>query len=203
PSKGTYFGPFASVKGMKNVLELIRTLFTIRTCKLDLSPEKIGEGRYKVCLEYHIGNCLGPCEGLQTEKDYLKDIEQAKNILKGNLGIAKAFFKTRMQEAAEAMAYELAHKYKEKLDLLEKYQAKSLVTSPAVTNLDVFSVVTDEKHAYVNYLKIKHGAIHLTKTVELRKKLDEPEADLLVTAIVRLRDQFQSESTEIITNIAP
>ena len=203
PSKGTYFGPFASVKGMKNVLELIRTLFTIRTCKLDLSPEKIAEGRYKVCLEYHIGNCLGPCEGLQTEKDYLKDIEQAKNILKGNLGIAKAFFKTRMQEAAEAMAYELAHKYKEKLDLLEKYQAKSLVTSPAVTNLDVFSVVTDEKHAYVNYLKIKHGAIHLTKTVELRKKLDEPEADLLVTAIVRLRDQFQSTSTEIITNVAP
>src|SRR5690606_28554835 len=95
------------------------------------------------------------------------------------------------------------HKYKEKLDLLEKYQAKSLVTSPAVTNLDVFSVVTDEKHAYVNYLKIKHGAIHLTKTVELRKKLDEPEADLLVTAIVRLRDQFQSNTTEIITNVAP
>ena len=203
PSRGTYFGPFASVKAMKNVLELIRTLFTIRTCKLDLSPAKIAEGRYKVCLEYHIGNCLGPCEGLHAESDYLKDIEQAKNILKGNLGIAKAFFKARMQEAAEAMAFELAHKYKEKLDLLEKYQAKSLVTSPAVTNLDIFSIVTDEKHAYVNYLKIKHGAIHLTKTVELRKKLDESDAELLVTAIVRLRDQFQSESTEIITNIAP
>lgn len=203
PSKGTYFGPFASVKAMKNVLELIRTLFTIRTCKLDLSPEKIAEGRYKVCLEYHIGNCLGPCEGNQAEKDYLRDIEQAKNILKGNLGIAKAFFKRRMQEAAEAMAYELAHKYKEKLELLEKYQAKSLVTNPTVTNLDVFSIVTDEKHAYVNYLKIKHGAIHLTKTVELRKKLDESEAELLVTAIVRLRDQFQSTSTEIITNTAP
>lgn len=203
PSKGTYFGPFASVKAMKNVLELIRTLFTIRTCKLDLSPNKIAEGRYRVCLEYHIGNCLGPCEGYQQEMDYLKDIEQAKNILKGNLGVAKAFFKARMQEAATSMAFELAHKYKEKLELLEKYQAKSLVTSPAVTSLDIFSVVTDEKHAYVNYLKIKHGAIHLTKTVELKKRLDESDAELLITAIVRLRDQFQSESTEIITNIAP
>lgn len=203
PSRGTYFGPFASVKAMKNVLELIRTLFTIRTCKLDLSPNKIAEGRYKVCLEFHIGNCLGPCEGRQSEKDYLKDIEQAKNILKGNLGIAKAYFKATMQEAAEAMAYELAQRYKEKLELLEKYQAKSLVTSPAVTNLDIFSIVTDEKHAYVNYLKIMHGAIHLTKTVELKKRLDESDADLLITAIVRLRDQFQSTATEIITNIAP
>src|SRR5690554_2086219 len=146
PSRGTYFGPFASVKAMKNVLELIRTLFTIRTCKLDLSPKKIAEGKYKVCLEYHIGNCLGPCEGLHEEKDYLKDIEQAKHILKGNLGVPKAYFKGKMQEAAEAMAFELAHKYKEKLDLLEKYQAKSLVTSPSVTSLDIFSIVTDEKH---------------------------------------------------------
>src|SRR5690554_4544519 len=123
PSKGIYFGPFASVKAMKNVMELIRTLFTIRTCKFDLSPTKIAEGKYKVCLEYHIGNCLGPCEGLQEEKDYLKDIEQAKNILKGNLGVAKAYFKTRMQEAAEALSFERAHRFKEKLDLLEKYQA--------------------------------------------------------------------------------
>lgn len=203
PSKGTYFGPFASVKAMKNVLELIRTLFTIRTCKLDLSPSKIAEGKYKVCLEYHIGNCLGPCEGFQDEKEYLKDIEQAKNILKGNLGVAKAYFKTRMQEAAEGLAFEKAQRFKEKLDLLEKYQAKSLVTSPSVSSLDVFSIVTDEKHAYVNYLKIKHGAIILTKTVELKKRLDESEAELLITAIVRLRDQFQSDAKEIITNIAP
>jgi len=203
PSRGTYFGPFASVKAMKNVLELIRTLFTIRTCKLDLAPKKIQEGRYKVCLEYHIGNCLGPCEGLHSENDYLKDIEQAKNILKGNLGIAKSHFKSRMQEAAQAMAYELAHKYKEKLDLLEKYQAKSLVTSPSVSSLDIFSIVTDEKYAFVNYLKIKNGAINFTKTVELKKKLDESEAELLITAIVRLRDQFESTSTEIITNVSP
>src|SRR5690606_18485031 len=203
PSKGTYFGPFASVKAMKNVMELIRTLFTIRTCKLDLSPTKIAEGKYKVCLEYHIGNCLGPCEGLEEEKDYLKDIEQAKNILKGNLGVAKAYFKTRMQEAAEGLAFEQAQRFKEKLDLLEKYQAKSLVTSPSVSSLDIFSLVSNEKHAYVNYLKIKNGAINFTKTVELKKRLDESDPELLITAIVRLRDQFQSESTEIITNIAP
>lgn len=203
PGKGIYYGPFASVKAMKNVLELIRTLFTIRTCKLDLSPQKVAEGKYKVCLEYHIGNCLGPCEGLQDESDYLRDIEQAKNILKGNLSVPKAYFKARMQEAAATLSFERAHRFKEKLDLLEKYQAKSLVTSPSVTNLDVFSIVTHENFAYVNYLKIKHGAIILTKTVELRKRLDERDEEVLITAIVRLRDQFQSESREIITNLAP
>lgn len=203
PSKGTYFGPFASVKAMKNVLELIRALFTIRTCKLDLSPSKIAEGKYRVCLEYHIGNCLGPCEGLQDEQAYLRDIEQAKNILRGNLGVPKSYFKIRMQESAENLAFEKAQRFKDKMDLLEKYQAKSLVTSPNVSSLDIFSIVTDEKYAYVNYLKIKNGAIILTKTVELKKRLDESEAELLITAIVRLRDQFQSESKEIITNLAP
>ncbi|MBD8488327.1 excinuclease ABC subunit C [Echinicola sp. CAU 1574] len=201
PSRGTYYGPFASVKAMNNVLELIRSLFTIRTCKLDLNPYKIAEQKYKVCLEYHIGNCLGPCEGLQSEDSYLKDIDQAKNILKGNLGIPKAFFKSRMQEAAENLAFEAAQRYKDKLELLEKYQAKSLVANPQITSLDVFSIVTDEKFAFVNYLKIKNGAIHITKTVELKKKLDETEQELLLTAIFRLRDQFQSDSKEIISNI--
>ncbi|HLU88567.1 MAG TPA: excinuclease ABC subunit UvrC [Cyclobacteriaceae bacterium] len=201
--KGTYFGPFASVKAMKNVLDLIRTLFTIRTCNYDLRPEKIAEGKYKVCLEYHIGNCLGPCEGFEKEEDYLKDIEQAKNILKGNLGVAKAHFKSRMQEAAANLNFEQAQRFKEKIELLEKYQAKSLVTSPSVSSLDVFSIVMDGKSAYVNYLKIKNGAIHLTKTVELKKRLEESDTEMLVTAIVRLREQFQSDAKEIITNIAP
>ncbi|GAB4107612.1 excinuclease ABC subunit UvrC [Echinicola sediminis] len=201
PSKGTYYGPFASVRAMHNVLELIRTLFTIRTCKLDLNPYKIAEQKYKVCLEYHIGNCLGPCEALQSETDYLKEIDQAKNILKGNLGIPKAYFKSRMQEAAENLAFEVAHKYKEKLDLLEKYQAKSLVANPHISNLDVFTIVTDEKYAFVNYLKIKNGAIHITKTVELKQKLDETAEELLLTAIFRLQDQFQSDAKEIISNL--
>ena len=201
PSKGTYFGPFASVKGMNNVLELIRSIFTIRTCKLDLSPNKLRENKYKVCLEYHIGNCLGPCEAFQSEKDYLNEIEQAKHILKGNLGVAKNHFKEAMQEAAEKLAFESAQRYKDKLDLLEKYQAKSLVLSPSVNSLDAFSIVSDDKFAFVNYLRIKNGALILSKTVELKKKLDEEPAELLLTAIIRLRDQFQSDATEIVTNI--
>ena len=202
PHKGTYFGPFASVKAMNNVLDLIRGVFTIRTCRLDLSPEKIKEGKYKVCLEYHIGNCLGPCEGKQKEEEYFKDIEQAKHILKGNLATAKSHFKEKMQLAATNLEFERAHYYKEKLDLLEKYQSKSMVVNPAIKDLDVFAIVTDEKNAYVNYLKVMNGAIILTKTVELKKKLDETETELLLTAIVRLRDQFNSDADEIVVNIA-
>jgi excinuclease ABC subunit C len=201
PHKGTYFGPFASVKAMNNVLELIRGLFTIRTCNLDLSYQKINEAKYKVCLEFHIGNCLGPCENKINESDYLKDIEHARHILKGNLGFPKAYFKKLMHEASEELKFEKAQDYKTKLDLLEKYQAKSLVTNPSIDDLDVFTIESDEKFAFVNYLKIKKGAIHLTKTVELKKRLDESDEELLITAVVRLREQFQSDSKEIITNI--
>ncbi len=201
PSRGTYFGPFASVGGMKNVLDLIHSLFTIRTCKLDLSPYQVQSGKYKVCLEYHIGNCLGPCEGKQKESDYDQQIEQAKHILKGNLGIAKTYFKKQMQDAAEEYLFEKAQHYKNKLELLEKYQAKSLVVNQSIADIDVFSIVSDEKVGYVNYLKIKNGTIILTKTVEVKKKLDELDEELLESAIVRLRDNFNSEAKEIITNI--
>ncbi|EMS34382.1 Excinuclease ABC subunit C [Mariniradius saccharolyticus AK6] len=201
PNRGTYFGPFASVKAMNNVLELIRSIFTIRTCRLDLSAENIQAKKFKICLEYHIGNCLGPCEGLQKEEDYLKEIEHAKHILKGNLGAAKTFLKKNMLEAAESLAFERAHYFKNKLDLLEKYQAKSLVANPSIQDLDVFGIESDEKSAYVNYLKVKNGAIIITKTVELKKRLDETEGELLLTAIIRLRDQFNSDAEEIIANI--
>ncbi|SEJ31629.1 Excinuclease ABC subunit C [Cyclobacterium xiamenense] len=200
PSRGTYFGPFASVKAMNNVLDLILSLFTIRTCKLDLSPEKIAADKFKVCLEYHLGNCKGPCEGHQDEKSYRYDIEQAKNILKGNLGVAKSYFKENMQAAAASLDYEQAHLFKEKLDLLEKYQAKSLVINPNTDSLDVFAIVSDEKFAFVNYLRIKNGAITLSKTVELKKRLDESDQDLLLTAVVHLRDQFQSDAKEVLVN---
>jgi excinuclease ABC subunit C len=201
PNRGTYFGPFASVKAMNNVLELIRSIFTIRTCRLDLSTENIQAKKLKICLEYHIGNCLGPCEGLQNEADYLKEIEHAKHILKGNLGAAKTFLKKNMLEASESLAFERAHYFKNKLDLLEKYQAKSLVANPSIQDLDVFGIESDEKSAYVNYLKVKNGAIIITKTVELKKRLDETEGELLLTAIIRLRDQFNSDAEEIIANI--
>lgn len=201
PNRGTYFGPFASVKAMNNVLELIRSVFTIRTCRLDLHPANIEVKKFKICLEYHLGNCLGPCEGLQKEEDYLREIEHAKHILKGNLGLAKSFLKKNMLESAEALAFERAHYFKNKLDLLEKYQAKSLVANPAIQDLDVFAIESDEKSAYVNYLKVKNGAIIITKTVELKKRLDETDGELLLTAIIRLRDQFNSDAEEIIANI--
>lgn len=201
PKRGTYFGPFASVKAMNNVLDLIRELFTIRTCKLDLSPYKIEEGKYKVCLEYHIGNCQGPCVGKQQEKDYLQDLEQAKHILKGNLGQAKSIFKQQMQEFAENLEFEKAQRTKEKLDLLEKYQAKSLVANPSIHNHDVCTIVVDDKQAYVNYMRVKNGALIVSKNVELKKKLDESEEELLVAALIRLQDQFHSDADETLTNI--
>lgn len=201
PKRGSYYGPFASVKAMNNVLDLIRELFTIRTCKLDLSPYKIAEGKYKVCLEYHIGNCQGPCEGLQNEADYLKDLEHAKHILKGNLGLAKSFFKQEMQQYAENLEFEKAQKLKEKLDLLEKYQAKSLIASPSILNLDVCTIVSDEKNAFVNYMRIKNGSLITSKNVELKKKLDETDEELLLTALIRLQDQFQSDADEVLLNV--
>lgn len=201
PRRGTYYGPFASVKAMNNVLDLIRELFTIRTCKLDLSPYKIAEGKYKVCLEYHIGNCQGPCVGLQNEADYNKDLEHAKHILKGNLGLAKTYFKQEMQQHAENLEFEKAHKLKEKLELLEKYQAKSLIASPSINNLDVCTIVSDEKNAYVNFMRVKNGALITSKNVELKKRLDESDEQLLLTALIRLQDQFQSEAEEVLLNI--
>ncbi|NVJ86731.1 MAG: excinuclease ABC subunit C [Algoriphagus sp.] len=198
PGRGTYYGPFASVKAMNNVLDLIRSLFTIRTCKLDLSPYKVQEGKYKVCLEYHIGNCQGPCVGLQKESDYLKDLDQAKHILKGNLGLPKAYFKQEMQKFAENLEFEKAQRAKEKLDLLEKYQAKSLVANPSIHNHDVCTIVSDEKYAYVNYMRVKNGALIVSKNVELKKKLDETGEELLLTALIRLQDQFQSDAEEVL-----
>lgn len=201
PKRGTYFGPFASVKAMNNVLDLIRDLFTIRTCKLDLSHYKIDEGKYKVCLEYHIGNCQGPCVGLQKEAPYLKDLEQAKHILKGNLGVPKTYFKQEMQALAENLEFEKAQKMKDKLDLLEKYQSKSLITSQSIQNLDVCTIVTDEKYAYVNFMRVKNGAMITSKNVELKKRLDESNEELLITALIHLQDQFQSDADEILINI--
>ena len=201
PRRGTYFGPFASVKAMNTVLDLLRELFTIRTCSLDLSYLKIKEDKYKVCLEYHVGNCQGPCVGKQAESDYLVDIEQAKHILKGNLGVAKTYFKQRMHAHAENLEFEQAQRAKNRLDLLEKYQAKSLITNPSISNLDVCTLVSDEKNAYVNYMRVKNGSLITSKNVELKKRLDESEEELLVTALVRLQDQFQSDADEILVNI--
>lgn len=201
PSAGTYYGPYASVRAMNNVLELIRKLYTIRTCKLNLSEHNIKAEKFKVCLEYHIGNCKGPCEGLQNHQDYQKDIDQASQILRGNLSIPKRYFKDLMEQYAQEMAFEKAQRYKDKIELLDKFQSKSLVVSARLTNIDVFTVLSDEKLAFVNYMRIKNGTINLTKTVEIKKKLEEQDEDILLHAIVSMRDTYRSESKEVVTNI--
>ncbi len=202
PSKGKYFGPYTSVRAMKSVLDLIRNLYHIRTCSLNLSPEQIGKGNYKVCLEYHIGRCKGPCEQLQNEEEYLEDIRQAEYILKGNLALVRNYFKEQMNLAAEHLAYEQAQEMKEKLQLLEKFQAKSVVVNQNISDVDVFGIVTDEKYAYVNYLKITNGSIVLSKTIELKKKLEEDEAEILTQVVFDLRDKYKSTSKEILSNLA-
>ena len=200
PSLGRYFGPFTNVKAMNNVLKLINSLFTLRTCRFDLSRENIAKGKFKVCLEYHIGNCQGPCEGFQSEEDYLKDVDQALNILKGNLGLPKSYFKERMQEAAAQLQFEKAQGFKEKLELVDDFHSKSVIVSPKLTDVDVFTIVSDEKYAFVNYIRIKNGMINLSKTNEIKKKLNETDEEILSLMLVDMRDRYQSITKEILTN---
>lgn len=200
-SKGEYFGPYTSVKAMNSVVELIRKLHTIRTCKFNLSEENIKKKKYKVCLEYHIGNCLGPCEGLQDEKDYLLDIEQAKSILKGKIGVVARSYKQKMQEAAENTQFEVAQSFKEKYDRLEKFQSKSLIVNPSITGIDIFSIVTGEKNAFINYLKIDNGSIVNSETIEVRKKIEEEDSHIFQFAIFDLRKKYNSTNTSILVNL--
>lgn len=200
PSNGKYFGPYANVKAMNSLLKLINTLFTLRTCRFDLSQDNITKGRFKVCLEYHIGNCKGPCEGLQLEEDYLKDVDQALNILKGNLSLPKSYFKERMLEAASTLQFEKAQEFKEKLEMVENFQSKSVVVSPKIADVDVFTIVSEEKFAFVNYLRIKNGMINLSKTSEIKKKLEESDEDILALMMVEMRDRYQSITKEVLTN---
>ncbi len=196
-----YYGPYASVTTMYVVLNLIRSLYPLRTCTFNLSPENIAAGKFKVCLEYHIGNCKGPCEALFDEEIYNRNIIQIRNILSGNLAIARNHFKEKMMESAGQQQYELAHQYKIKLDMLEDFQAKSTVVSNTLSNIDVFAIVSNEKCAFINYLKVVNGAIIQTQSIEIHKKLDETDADLLASAIVDLRHDFESDSKEILANV--
>lgn len=196
-----YFGPYPSVTTMNIVLDLIRTLYPLRTCTYNLSPENIAAGKFKVCLEYHIGNCKGPCEALVDETTYNHYITQIKSILSGNLTIAKTYFKERMSAAAEEFQFELAHQYKQKLDMLDDFQAKSTVVSNTLTNIDVFSITSNEDCAFINYLKVMNGSIILTQSLEVHKRLDEDDADILASIVVQLRHEFESTSREVISNI--
>lgn len=187
PEQGEYFGPYSSVSAMKNVLDLVRKLYSIRTCSLMLSPQNIEQQKFKVCLEYHIGNCKAPCIGEQTEQAYQEEIEQARNILKGDLSIVHQYFKTQMQEAATNMEFERAQRFKEKLSTLERFQSKSMVVNRALTDIDVLTISSVEAYAYINYMQIKEGAIVFSKSVEVKKKLDETDEELLAFAAQELR----------------
>ena len=194
----TYFGPYTSKYRLKIILELIKSLFPLRTCNFNLSEDNIKKGKFKVCLEYHIKNCIGPCEGLETEESYNEKISQIKNMLKGNFAAVKAHFKNQMKTYAENLDFEKAQGLKEKLTAFEDYQGKSTVVSNTIRDVDVFSIATDEKSAYVNYLKVINGAIINTFTVEMVKNLDEEQEDLLSFTIPFLREKFNSIAPEII-----
>ena len=201
PEQGEYFGPYSSVVAMKNVLELTRKLYSIRTCSLLLSETNIEQKKFKVCLEYHLGNCKGPCENLYDEKSYREEIEQARHILKGNINIVYQYFINQMKMASANLEFERAQRYKEKLDTLERFQSKSLVVNRDVTDIDVFTITSTEAYAYVNYLQVKEGSIIYSKTVELKKKLDESDEDLLSFSVWELREQTNSDNNVIFTNI--
>lgn len=194
----TYFGPYTSKQRLKVILELIKTLFPLRNCTLNLSEKNILAGKFKVCLEYHIKNCLGPCENFEDEESYNAKVEQVKNILKGNFASVKRHFKEKMQTHAENLEFEAAQKIKEKLTAFEDYQGKSTVVNTNIKDVDVFTIASDEKNAYVNYLKIVNGAIINAYTQEMVKNLDDEEADLLAYAIPNLREKFSSIAPEIL-----
>lgn len=192
-----YFGPYTSMKTVRTLLDLIKGLYPLRTCSYDLAKEKIDAGRYKVCLEYHLGNCKGPCEGYQSYQDYDNQIKAIREILKGNFKDSLSEFKTQMKELAEDMLFEEAQKVKEKIDVLENYQAKSTIVNPKISNVDVFSIVTDDSFGYVNFLQLSYGSIIRAHTIEIKKKLEETDKELLELAVTELRTRFNSQSEEI------
>lgn len=193
-----YYGPYASVKLMNTLLDLIHQLYPLRTCKFSLSEKNIRAKKFKVCLEYHLGNCKGPCEELQAEEDYNEAIAEIREIIKGNISNVVSNLRKLMKQYADLLAFEKAQVVKEKLNMLERYQSKSLVVNPRINNVDVFSIISDQESAYVNYLRIINGAIVQAHTIEMKKKLDETDSELLTLAVADLRQRFESDSQELI-----
>ena len=192
-----YFGPYTSIRTVRVLLDLIKELYPLRTCTYDLSHQNINEGKYKVCLEYHLKNCKGPCEGLETEENYNNAIVEIRNIIKGNFKDSLEKFQEMMSVFAEKMEFEEAQKIKEKLNLLGNYQSKSTIINPSINNVDVFSIISDETHGYANFLKIANGSIIQSHTTEIKKKLAETDEELLALFIVEIRQRFNSISPEI------
>jgi excinuclease ABC subunit C len=193
-----YLGPYASVSMMHAILGLIKETYPLRTCNLALSRQNIDAGKFKVCLEYQLGNCKGPCQNYQSEDDYDNSIEEIKDILNGKIGAVVRKLQSELNNAIAAMNYELAHRLKRKFDLLENYQSKSTVVNSSITDVDVFSIASEEKIAFVNFLKVMNGTIIQTQTIELKKRLDESDEELLTLAIGEFRSRYNSDSKEII-----
>lgn len=193
-----YFGPYTSFKTVWTIYSMIKELYPLRTCNYDLNKANIDSGKFKVCLEYHIGNCKGPCEGLETLENYQKHVDMIREILKGNFGASLREFKKQMTVAAKEMRFEDAQRIKDKITVLENYQSRSTVANPNLNNVEVYSIISDESAAFVNFLQIAHGSIIRTHTLELKKKLEETDQELLELAIIEMRERFHLLSKEII-----
>lgn len=193
-----YFGPYTSVKVMHMVLDLIKDLYKLRNCNLNLTDENIKAGKFKVCLEYHIGNCKAPCVAKETEEVYNQKISDIKEIIKGNVGTVARHLKEMLKESVSKLEYENAAILKEKIDQLDKFQSRSTVVNSSITDVDVFSIISDETHGFVNYFKVVNGSIIQSHTLEIKKKLDESDEELISLAMVELRERFNSTSKEII-----
>ncbi|GAB5538191.1 MAG: excinuclease ABC subunit UvrC [Salibacteraceae bacterium] len=196
-----YYGPYASVKKMKAVLNIIGKIHKIRNCKYNLSEENIEAGKFKVCLEYHLGNCLGPCEGKQSEADYLLSIEQIRKLVKGEVDQVIRDSKDLMKNASERLDFEAAAELKRRIDVLDAYQSKSVVVNPSIDNIDVVSIIADDAFAYLNFMRVVKGAIIQSHSVEFKKKLSEESTDLILSFAAEMREVFKSEAKEIITSI--
>lgn len=200
---GQYFGPYSSVSTMHGLLGIIKDLYHPRTCRFPITEEGIKAGKYKPCLEYHIRNCEAPCIGKQTREDYTQNIEQAREILKGNTREVQKLLYEKMMQAAEELRFEEAEMMKEKYNLLEKFASKSEVVSHTITNIDVFSLTEDDTRAYINYMHVTNGAINQAFTYEFKKKLDETADDILTLGIMQIREQVGSDAREIVLPFEP
>lgn len=192
-----YYGPYAKVKQAKTLIEVIKNIYKLRTCSLNLAPEKIKEGKYKVCLEYHIKNCAGPCEGLESEEEYAQKLNAIRGIIKGEFKEAREYLEAEMYNYAAKLEFENAQQSKEKLQILENYQTHTTIVSSNINDVDVFGIISDEAAAYVNYFKIKNGSIIQSYTTEIKKMLDETDEEILEEALIEIRNKFNSTSTEI------
>lgn len=198
---GHFFGPYTNIKLVNETLELVKKLYQIRSCSFNLNTETVARKKYPLCLEYHIKNCKGPCQGLQSQADYEADIKQISALLKGKIGAIKDLFRKAMYEASAKLNFEKAQIYKAKIQKLNLFQEKSLVCNPNLPDLEVYAIIANEKEAYINVLKVVQGAMTFSKNIEIKKKLAESKADLLSLALINTRDKFKNPAAIVLTNI--